>query len=294
MSDRSLVGVYLLHNPNTDQTYVGSGSFLSRKTTHFRDLKNNCHINKKLQEAYNKDPNFDFIACELQDRQEAYDLEQEIINENINNPLLLNMSMKVLRPEFHGHTEVSKEKIRQSHIKNWENEEFRDKRTNILREAFAKKKNDPEWISNRSKISKEINKNMSEETKKIKSEKISIKAKEGFKNGNRKVTIRSFTEEELKLKSETMVKKWEDPVFKEQRIKAFSNRQYSDDAKDKISNNAKQRYENNKELFNRSIPVVINGIEYSSQTDASLKLKIPLHAINYRINNEKFSNWKKK
>ena len=86
------VGAYLLHNPETDETYVGSGVLTKRRTEHYRELVSGTHHNENLQNAYNKNPNFEFIAVPMQDRDEAFSLEQAIIDEQWGNPLFLNLS----------------------------------------------------------------------------------------------------------------------------------------------------------------------------------------------------------
>lgn len=98
------VGVYIIHNPNTGQVYAGSGDLAVRKQKHFRDLANGKegrvnsngfpmkHPNRKLQAAYNADPNFVFLGVPIHEREAAFDCEQAIIDKFNGNPKFLNMS----------------------------------------------------------------------------------------------------------------------------------------------------------------------------------------------------------
>lgn len=107
-NDLDKIGFYLLHNQETDQTYVGSGILYERYKYHKNSLDKNKHGNYKLQIAFNKNPNFDFIGLPVnennftneQNRELALILEQNTINENINNKLLLNISKNVEFPRL--------------------------------------------------------------------------------------------------------------------------------------------------------------------------------------------------
>ena len=96
------IGVYVVQNNDTKETYVGSGILGKRKNVHSRLLESNTHWNSNLQEAYNRNPNFEFIGVSLKDavsveeqRENALALEQLLIGENNGNPLLLNKFMRV-------------------------------------------------------------------------------------------------------------------------------------------------------------------------------------------------------
>ena len=94
------VGIYILVDPNTDETYIGSGILDSRRKTHLYHLENNTHPNYKLQRAFNKNPNFEFIGVPVsenqmtqeQNRDIAYDLEQSVLDDFNDSVLLLNIS----------------------------------------------------------------------------------------------------------------------------------------------------------------------------------------------------------
>lgn len=87
------VSYRFIHIP-TGCFYVGSTKDLNgRKATHLWNLKSSKHRCKKLQELWNKDSNeknWQWLAIIFDQRQEAYDHEQETLSEFNNNPLLLN------------------------------------------------------------------------------------------------------------------------------------------------------------------------------------------------------------
>lgn len=124
------IGVYIIHNPDTDETYVGSGILSDRQRVHARTLGSGIHHNYRLQQAYNENPNFDFIPVPLdvpdstpeEIRRLALEIEQSIIDEHKNNPLLLNIAKDVEKPRF-GILDSpnTKNKKSQSQIKRWEN-----------------------------------------------------------------------------------------------------------------------------------------------------------------------------
>jgi group I intron endonuclease len=87
-----MIGAYIVYNPDTDETYAGSGILRKRERVHMRTLESSTHHNHKLQEAYHRNPNFEFIAVPTETREEARALEQAIINEFWGNPLFLNLS----------------------------------------------------------------------------------------------------------------------------------------------------------------------------------------------------------
>lgn len=85
------VGVYILQNPHTSETYAGSGDLYKRENAHRCALEQNKHTNYKLQRAYNRDPRFEFIGVPVETRDEARDFEQAVIDEFLGSPLFLNI-----------------------------------------------------------------------------------------------------------------------------------------------------------------------------------------------------------
>lgn len=103
-------GVYIIQNQETMETYVGSGDVYRRASQHRTSLQKGIHTNHRLQEAYNRNPNFEMVAVPTETRDEAFDIEQAIIDEFSNSPLLLNLSMDARIPRIK-HTEETKRRI---------------------------------------------------------------------------------------------------------------------------------------------------------------------------------------
>lgn len=104
-----------MHNPETDQGYVGSSKDIEeRRDTHFKLLQSGKHPNRRLQAAYDANPNFDFVGLVLGDREAAFDYEQSVLDELGYGPELLNISRNARYCRVDGlkHTDETKEKIR--------------------------------------------------------------------------------------------------------------------------------------------------------------------------------------
>lgn len=88
--------VYIWHNPETGQVYVGSTNEEKRRfSEHVRQLQCQVHPNSRFQKAYEQNPNFEFLSVPVQDRNEAYEVEQAIINEFHGSPQFLNLDTQV-------------------------------------------------------------------------------------------------------------------------------------------------------------------------------------------------------
>lgn len=126
--DEKIPVVYMFHNSITGEAYIGStNDELTRKRTHTRKLINGNHPNKKFQAAFDRDQNFDFVAVEVKDREEAFDLEQAIIDEFSDNKFLLNISRDSRYCNINI-SEETKEKLRQANIGKIQSEETKEKR----------------------------------------------------------------------------------------------------------------------------------------------------------------------
>lgn len=85
---------YLIVHTNTKRVYVGSsGQPGIRFKSHFRELKKGKHVNYKLQELYDSDPEFHTIVYKVANRAKAFDLEQALINYYLKKGLVLNISL---------------------------------------------------------------------------------------------------------------------------------------------------------------------------------------------------------
>lgn len=154
--DDQKYGVYLLQNSITMETYIGSGIVKERLYNHQLHLKNGTHKNLLLQEAYNRNSNFEVVVVQTESREEAYDIEQAVLNEHIDNPLLLNIcpDARFGHRRNWQHTEETKQLIREKALGRKHTEEAKAKmskmRTGIPRpdvsEFFKGKTLTPEHI----------------------------------------------------------------------------------------------------------------------------------------------------
>lgn len=79
----SFCAYVILHN-FTGGVYIGStGDFYQRRHQHLSNLKYNKHPNRHLQQAYNFDPTISFTEYMATSREEAYSIEQRLVNEAI-------------------------------------------------------------------------------------------------------------------------------------------------------------------------------------------------------------------
>ena len=74
-------GVYKITNIITNKFYIGSSNNIQERIkTHFRELKNNRHLNKHLQSSYNKYGKDNFIVDILEECQDIIAREQYYID----------------------------------------------------------------------------------------------------------------------------------------------------------------------------------------------------------------------
>ena len=277
MSLKEIVGVYLLHNPNTDETYVGSGILNERKNLHFRDLKNNKHVNKKLQKAFNKDPNFDFVSIETINREEAYDFEQSIIDEFKSSDLLLNIAQDVRGSGVPKHSDETKElmsknisKARQSEDfinKTFKNEEWKKDLSEKISSTSKKNWENPEFKEKMQNVEKHGTKINSELARKKKEEKFIEKKN----NPNTSKCFGQKRSEEFSINNSNKIKdKWQDPAYREKQLKAREGK-----------------------MTSFKISIVGDGVIYDSLTSAAEELNITKQAVKYRIDSDNYPNWRK-
>lgn len=299
------IGTYLLHNPDTGHTYVGSGVLAKRHSDHQSLLKNNSHYNPKLQNAYNKYPNFDFIAVPTNDREEARDLEQAIIDEHHSNPLLLNISIDARycntgQPMTDEHkakisqankgrtiseeqkaqisaahkgkvlSEETKEKLRQANIGRQHTDESRQKMSMASKNAVRT----DEWRQNISNA--------------LKGKAPAPQTVEAMVLAN-KNRVRS--EEEIKKHQQHQTAYMSNPENRQRVSQALMGHTVSDETRRKISesNKGQKRSEETKQKMSvvRQKPVLINGIQYPNMTDAASNLGISVMTVIRRLDDDK-------
>ncbi|MGL5013283.1 MAG: NUMOD3 domain-containing DNA-binding protein [Bacteroidales bacterium] len=86
-------GVYKLLHVKSGKFYIGSSSNIEKRIKrHFRELSHGAHHCSRVQKLYDKNPDAEFkvgkIVC---NREEAYEIEQSIITENLDNKKFLNI-----------------------------------------------------------------------------------------------------------------------------------------------------------------------------------------------------------
>ena len=87
---------YILTHVKSGCFYVGSsGDAYRRKLSHLETLRKNIHHNVKLQQLYNDDADVTFTFYLTDTREEAYGYEQQLLDENKDNPKLLNIAKDV-------------------------------------------------------------------------------------------------------------------------------------------------------------------------------------------------------
>lgn len=128
-------GVYIYHDPESFQTYVGSsGDVECRKKTHDYLLATGRHVNKRFQQAFDQGAKFEFESMPCEDREQAFQLEQSILDEFSSSELLLNRSRSA-KQCIVTHTPETKEKIRQALTGRTQSPETVAKRTGVTPSA---------------------------------------------------------------------------------------------------------------------------------------------------------------
>lgn len=92
-------GAYIISHPGSGKMYVGSTKSLrTRKIANEGALNRNTHRNPGLQAAFNADPVIHFAAKPTVTRQEAYDVEQSVIDVHAETGVLFNVAMNARNP----------------------------------------------------------------------------------------------------------------------------------------------------------------------------------------------------
>lgn len=90
------VGVYTLSDQKTGKFYVGSSQDMEKRIKrHLKDLEKGRHHNVLLQGLYDQDRVFLLSFLPTKDREEAYCIEQDMMDLYLDSPLLLNIGRGV-------------------------------------------------------------------------------------------------------------------------------------------------------------------------------------------------------
>ena len=255
--DEKKVGVYLMHNPETNMGYIGSGILGRPRSEHLRALKLGAHYNHRLQKAYDENPNFEFIATVVEgdtfeeSRTLALELEQSEID-TFWGPGLLNIARHVDAPMTgYKHSEESNEKNRQAAKKRWQDDGYRQ--VVLQRQVEGKAQMTPEEHAQRNA-------------------KLSTSIKRAYDEGRRISNAGQVRPEEFRERtSANIAEKWQDPEYREkQRQSKMGNR------------NAPM------------CPIMGDGIEYPSIVDAARAQGVSPQSIQYRLSSSNYPGWFKK
>ncbi len=129
-------GAYILMHISTGGIYIGStGNLGARISRHVNRLRANKHENRKLQEAFNKDPDLQWSVSITKDREEAYDLEQKLLDHYADYPHLFNLSTADVRNPAKGivWSEESRKKLRLAQIGKVQTPESNERRSKALK-----------------------------------------------------------------------------------------------------------------------------------------------------------------
>lgn len=108
----SLPGVYLVHHPATDCSYLGStGDFVERIRKQLSALRHKTHHVKPLQEAYEETPVVDVYYHPTTSRQTAYELEQLLLDQHFGKPYLWNVAPTSTSQKGFKHSDETKQKM---------------------------------------------------------------------------------------------------------------------------------------------------------------------------------------
>ena len=251
------VGIYILQNEDTQQTYFGSGILRRRFNTHRSQLKNGNHPNPKLQSAYNKNPNFVFIGLPIEgdDKKEvratAFALEQMDISENIDNPLMLNIA-KDVEANYRDlkHSPEAKAIMSSKLKEKWQDPQFREKTVAAQNEGKAAVSEDDK-LAHRQKLS---------EAQHARYERIGESPTKG----------QTRSEEFCQRNSQYIAEKWQDPEYREKQRLAHQG----------VENVAARKQ------------VSVDGVIYPSLTAAAQAFGITKQGALGRIKSEKNQTWK--
>lgn len=145
------IGCYQVKCKKTGKFYIGSSANMpNRKAQHIWTLKKGANNTPALQGLYDEDKDitrFEWSFIVTQTRDQAYDVEQSLIDKHWGDPLLLNVS-KDARSPLSGFTfsPEAKEKARQTRLALQQDPEHKERH----RQSVLKMWSDPERRKKRS------------------------------------------------------------------------------------------------------------------------------------------------
>lgn len=312
--DATEIGIYSIINDHTGETYCGSGILGKCLSRHYRGYVSGNHDNVNLREAFQRTPQgWNFYPVVInepgltheENRQVAFDLEQNDIDTCKGDPLFLNISTdaRKCRPIGISHSEETKEKMSQTHTARLENlsEEERNKLAQTAQanlsfynaqraisgtseETREKQRESKVVLYKSGYVSPLLGTTLSEERK----QQIGEKTKEAWDN---------LSEEEKKVRTEQLTShlpgnkftlgRKQTPEEIEKRRQANTGQTRDEESKNNIRNAIVQRL---------GVGVIIEGQTFDTYSDAARACGVNVQTVINRVNSnsDKFVDWKLK
>lgn len=257
MKGDSEIGVYMLHNQETGEAYIGSGILNARRNAHFSLLQKGKHRNYLLQSSYSKNPNFDFIGVPVegddkeQTRKEALALEALLVSEFSDSPRLLNLMREKIEESTNlSHSQETLERLREHTAKRWQNPEWREKV--LVAQNAGKQAMTPEQLAEKSR-------------------RLSESIKHAYDTGVKVSNAGQIRSEEFRQNnSRNIAQLWKDPSYRERQMTG--------------------RVGKSPEPTNKRACCVA-GVLYDSVTSAANACGLTKQGALYRLDTPSYSDW---
>lgn len=245
-----LCGVYILSSSDGEKIYIGSSQDMNKRIKrHFRDLKTNQHHNENLQKLWNIENDIQIKKFLMDNRNDAYELERDLIKYHLKTDKLLNIGKDVIGGDnltLHPRREEIIKQITES-LNNKIKTMSSDERKTIWGRQGEK---NPMYGKTHTE---EVKRKLSEINK-------GITRRKGFK----------LSDEQKNKLSELASKRVGN-------LNHFFNKRHTDETKLKL------REANLGKLPVNTLKVSIDNVIYTSFTEASRKLSIPVPTISWRV-----------